>query len=291
MKKVIIILTFFCPATLLYGQNTPKSLLWKITKSGSKTESYLFGTFHEVSPSFFDSLTNVVTKLKQSDILFIEESVSVSKTPTISKQAQWSFKKWSTVLTNEQKGIFTRFVKKAEDTSYYNLSPLLLSLTTSRLYLSNFCQPDNPSAELMDHHIEKIALKHVKQVYSLDINQQILLKTESEKFTPLQDSLYASYSVRFMQSMLNDDYSDCQILNDYKHFDINYELDSDLTQSPGHAPLLIERNTKWTERLGKFLSANNCFVAVGFRHLFYKQGLIQQLRNLGYIVTPVPIER
>lgn len=281
----------FCSAKILYGQNTPKSLLWKITKAESKTESYLFGTFHEVNPSFFDSLTNVVTKLQQSDILLVEESISASKAPTISKLPQWSFKKWNALLTNEQKRIFTQFVKKAEDTSYYNLNPLLLSLTTSRLYLSNFCQSDKPSAELMDHHIEKIALKHSRQVYSLDTNQQILLKNEAGKFTRLQDSLYTAYSVRFMQSMLNDDFTDCRILNDYKNFDINYELESDLTQSPNHSVLLIERNKKWTVMLHKLLSANNCFVAVGFRHLFYRQGLIQQLRKLGCTVTPVPIER
>jgi len=291
MKKIAYIFTFFFFATSLYGQNTPKTLFWKVTIAGNKNESFLFGTFHEVNPSFFDSLTGVVAKLKQTDLLFVEESISVSKTPIIKKQPIWTFKRWSTVLSNEQKKIFAEFVKKAEDTSYYNLNPLILSLSTSRLYLRNFCQPGEPFTELMDNYIEKAALKYNKKVYSLDVNQGILLENEAEKFSSLQDSLYASYSINSMQSMLNDDSSNCQMLNDYKKFDINYELDLDLTKNADQSILLIERNAKWIQMLQQFLSTNRCFVAVGFRHLFYRQGLIQQLRNLGYTVTPVAIER
>lgn len=291
MKKIIFVSAFFFFATLLYGQNTFKTLLWKITSPESKHISFLFGTFHEVSPSFFDSLTNVVVKLQQSDMLFVEESISVSKTQNTTNQPLWTVEKWNNILTNEQKQIFTEFVKKAEDTSYYTLNPLLLSITTSRLYLTNFCNSDNPFTELMDHHIEKIALTNRKKVYSLDINQGTLLKNEAQKFSLFQDSLYASYSIHSMQSMLKEDLSDCEMLNDYKKFDINYELDSDLSQNSNKFPLLIERNRKWTMMLHESLSTNNCFIAVGFRHLCYKQGLIQQLRSLGYTVTAVQIER
>jgi uncharacterized protein len=291
MKKIIFVIPFVLFATLLFGQNTFKTLLWEIKSPESKNVSFLFGTFHEVSPSFFDSLTNVVSKLQQSDILFVEEGVSVSKKQSITNSPLWTVEKWSKLLTNEQKQIFIEFVKKAEDTFYYNLNPLLLSLSTSRLYLTNFCQLDEPFSEPMDHHIEKIALKQNKKVYSLDINQETFLKNTAEKFNLLQDSLYASFSIHLMQNMLKDNFSDCEILNTYKKFDIDYDLDLDLTQNPSKYPLLIERNTKWTMALHESLTTNNCFIAVGFRHLCYKQGLIQQLRNLGYTVTPVQIER
>lgn len=276
---------------MLYGQDVPKTLMWKITKSGSENISFLFGTFHEVNPSFFDSLTNVVAKLHQSDVLFVEERISTAKTSDLKKQPLWTFEKWNAILTTEQQQIFSKFVKKAEDTSYYNLNPLLLSLKISRAYLIYFCQSNVPSDELMDNHIEKIAIKAGKQVYSLDGNQGILLAKQAEGSSKFEDSLNISSSVRGMQHMLNDDFSDCKILNNYKSHDINYQLDLDLNQNPAYSPLLLERNTKWIKILDQSLLSNNCFVAVGFRHLFYKQGLIQQLRSLGYLVTPIPIER
>lgn len=291
MKKILFIFISFCFSTMLYGQDVPKTLMWKVTKSGSKNISFLFGTFHEVSPSFFDSLNNVVAKLHQSDVLFVEERISTAKTSDIKKQPLWTLKKWNTILTKEQQQIFNEFVKKADDTSYYNLNPLLLSLKISREYLVYFCQSNIPVDELMDHHIEKIAIKSGKQVYSLDSNQEILLAKQAKASSKFEDSLNISSSVLGMQNMLNDDFSDCKILNNYKSHDLNYQLDLDLTQNPAYAPLLLERNIKWIKILNQSLLSNNCFVAVGFRHLFYKQGLIQQLRSLGYVVTPIPIER
>ncbi|RZK74242.1 MAG: TraB/GumN family protein [Pedobacter sp.] len=290
MKNVIFVFTLFFSSTLLYGQNTPKTLLWKITREGNKHASFLFGTFHEVSPTFFDSLPEVVSTLKQADILLVEESVSESNISTSTQQPKWSLEKWNAVLTNEQKQTFNQFVKKSQDTSYYNLNPLLLSLTTSRLYLTNFCQSDKPFNQLMDHYIEKMAKNFNKSVYSLDINQQILLKNAAQELTSQQDSLYTFYSIRSMRSMLDEDFSDCAILREYKKLAINYKLDSYLSENPGLSLLLSERNIRWAKRLDELLSIKSCFVAVGFRHLMYQEGIIEQLRNLGYKVSPVPIQ-
>ncbi|RZJ99474.1 MAG: TraB/GumN family protein, partial [Flavobacterium sp.] len=285
MKKVTCMLIALCFGTLLHGQNLPKTILWKVTKPESNNVSYLFGTFHEVNPSFFDLLTNVVAKLKQSDVLFVEQRFSVPNKPTSKKQSSWSTIKWNKILTADQKKIFAEFVSKAEDTSYYNLPPLHLSHATFRLYSTGFCQSDNPTSKLMDPHIEKIAEKERKQIYSLDLNQGTIMDNEAEKFSSSQDSLYASYSTRYMENMLTTNLSDCELLNTYKKFDLNYEFDTDLSKNPASF-LLLDRNTKWIKILQQPLSKSNCFIAVGFRHLFYKQGLIEQLRNLGYTVTP-----
>jgi uncharacterized protein YbaP (TraB family) len=289
MNKVIAVLMTLCFLPFIYGQNIPKTILWKVMKPGSKYESFLFGTFHEVSPSFFDSLTEAVTKLQQSDILFVEQSITSSNEQLLTSQPLWSLKKWNSILTSEQAQTFTEFAKRAEDTSYYSLNPLLLTLTTSRLYLTNFCDSAASFPDLMDHHIERLAIKDKKQIRSLDINHGVLLKKEALGFSPLQDSLYASYSIHFMKSMLNNDLSSCQLVSAYKKFDINYEFDKDLFGDAASSILLIKRNKQWVRLLHKSFSSKNCFVAVGVRHLFYKQGLIQLLRNLGYRVTPLQI--
>lgn len=260
-------------------------------KPGSNHESFLFGTFHEVSPSFFDSLPEVITKFQQSEILFVEQSISVSNRKPLSAQPLWSSNKWNAILSGKQAQTFTEFTKKAEDTTYYQLNPLLLTLTTSRLYLTNFCDSTASFPDLMDHHIEKLAIKNKMKIQSLDINQEIMLKKEALGFSHLQDSLYASYSIHFMKNMLNNDLSDCNIITAYKNFDINYEFDKDLLENGTQSTLLIERNRRWILELDKSFSSNNCFVAVGFRHLFYKQGLIQLFKDLGYTVIPLQISR
>lgn len=289
-NRLVICLILVCLSTA-YGQDKPGTIFWKVSKQGSKNESYLFGTFHEVSPYFFDSLINVVDKLKRSTILFVEERISDSSNQLTSGQVEWSTDKWNARLTSQQAQIFSDFVKKSENKFYYTLNPLLLTLTTSRLYLLNFCQTDSALTDLMDHHIEKVAIKNGKMVQSLDTEQVSLLNKEADQFSSLQDSLYASYSVQFMKLMLDDDLRGCDMIRAYKRFDIDYEFDVDLLKNTARSPLLIQRNDRWIRLLEKAFPTNNCFVAVGYRHLMYKQGLVQQLRMLGYTVTPISISR
>lgn len=289
MKPTFLFFVWLCFAATLPAQDVPKTILWKVVKPGSNKQSFLFGTFHEVSPSFFDALSTATNKLKQSEILFVEESIATFQQGVPGKPPEWNLSKWKQLLSQEQLKLFTAFVQKAEDSSYYTLNPALLTLTTSRLYLSNFCSTDTAFTDLMDRHIEKIAVSSNKKVYSLDINHNLLLKKEAENFTPAQDSLSASYSIHFMKSMLDNDLSDCEIIRSYKNFELNYELDLDIRENTMYSTLLIERNNKWLKKMHHSFAENNCFVAVGFRHLFYRQGLIKGLRDLGYSVTPVPI--
>lgn len=287
MNKTALILISFFTSTIVYGQNHPQTLLWKVTKKGNKNASYLFGTFHEVSPSFFNTLSNAVSKLQQSEILFVEQRSDAKA--ALHPGAAWTAAKWKALLTPEQQELFTAFVNKADDTAYYRLNPLLLSLTMARLYLVNFCEADTSFTQLMDQHIEAIAAKEQQPVYSLDSNQNSFLNTTAESFTTRQDSLYASFGIKYMKSMLENNLEHCAILTAYKNFDIDYQLDKEITSKSPDYSLLVSRNKSWIPLLDKAFSVHRCFVAVGFRHLFYQQGLIQQLRKLGYTVEPIPV--
>ncbi|MDN5287549.1 MAG: hypothetical protein JWR38_3823 [Mucilaginibacter sp.] len=44
-------------------------------------------------------------------------------------------------------------------------------------------------------------------------------------------------------------------------------------------------------QLNKALREGDCFIGVGFGHLGYKEGLINQLRKAGFEVTPVSMKR
>jgi hypothetical protein len=288
MTKVLFLLSGLFFATLVYGQDHPKTLLWKITKKGNINESYLFGTFHEVSPKFFNSLSNAVNKLHKSDILFVEERIPAMEQLPAKEDSAWSSEKWKAILTKEQEDIFREFIEKIADTTCYTQSPLELLIGINRNYLLTFCETDTGFTELMDHHIEKLALKEDKQVHSLDINQNALINSISKRLSKQQDSLYAVSCILGMKSTLDSNLSACEIINTYKTFDIDYALDTDLKRSSADTLLLIDRNNKWTVILDNAFSSGNCFVAVGFRHLCYKQGLVQQLRKIGYEVTPIP---
>lgn len=281
----ILILGNICGS---FAQDQPKTLLWEVRRVNNPHVSYIFGTFHEVGPSFFNSLTNVVAKLNQANLVYVEEVKSRSTgsdNPNYYKY--WTKHQWQKFLTPDQNEIFMKYVSKAEDSSYFLLPPLTLLLGVSRLYMQNFCEEELFSYDLMDRYIEEKAKKQNIKVLSLDQGQTKIIRNASNSTNDYQDSLYATYSILYMKSMLDHDLTFCEIMQNYKKLEVNYELNKDISDNPDISPLLIDRNNKWVKKLkGSFLK-NNCFVAVGIRHLFFKQGLISVLRNHGYQVNPV----
>jgi uncharacterized protein YbaP (TraB family) len=51
--------------------------------------------------------------------------------------------------------------------------------------------------------------------------------------------------------------------------------------------LVKDRNQKWMKVLPALMQSKPQFVAVGALHLAGEEGLVQQLRNIGYTVTPL----
>jgi uncharacterized protein YbaP (TraB family) len=45
------------------------------------------------------------------------------------------------------------------------------------------------------------------------------------------------------------------------------------------------------KKLTNLLKENDCFVAVGLAHLMMECGLIQALRNEGFIIEPITIDQ
>lgn len=288
MIRFSIILFGLIHGACTYAQDQPKTLLWKVTKKGIKNQSYLFGTFHEANPSFVNSLTNAKNKLSESDILFVEQKISTGQPRIAQTRVTWNFEKWHAILTKEQQAIFREFVEKIADTTCYSQSPFELLLGITRNYMQTFCKTDSGFNELMDNYIENLALQGNKQVYSLDNNQQHIIEETSDRLKKSQDTIYASNCTMGMKSTLEGDTAACAFITAYRNLDINYNLDSMVLENAANKSLLVDRNNHWILTLNKAFASRNCFVAVGYMHLCFKQGLIQQLRKLGYTVTPVP---
>lgn len=286
MRKTIFSFFFILSTSYSHGQVAPNTILWEVSMPGSVNKSYLFGTFHEVNSTFFESLTNSIQMLNNCNKLFVEQRRADFNIKAMqnSELLSWNDSKWNIALNPEQRKVFENFVTKSEDSVYYKMQPLVLSLSLIRLYMQNFCDTINrDSGELMDHYIEKLALTKKMEVFSLDKNIALAFTPTSNS---LPDSVNVLTCINLMRKMLDDDASDCDIIRDYKNFKLNYEFEKEIHQQ-NNVLGLLERNGQWMSVLAKEFKKGNCYVAVGFRHLMYKQGLIQQLRGLGYTVAPV----
>jgi len=286
MLKFLVTALLIACASQSQAQNKPHTVLWQVHKPGTRHTSYLFGTFHEVNGPYFSSLTASAKHLSRAQLLFVERRSEDSKqVEKIGQEvASWNSVKWHSLLTSQQRSLFARFVEKAEDSTYYQQTPLMLRLGLSRIYGQNFCDTlDRVSGEqLLDRYIEKLALTQQIPVQSLD-TQVDVKKALSPVSNLAAEADHAAYCVDLMDKMLRNDGSECGFIQTYKRFELNYEF-----EQPGRDVLgLVERNENWMSILDGAFQKKNCFVAVGFRHLMYKKGLIQQLRRRGYTVTPV----
>jgi uncharacterized protein len=272
-----------------FGQNHPGTVLWEVTKPGIKHTSYLFGTMHEVNPDFFDALPNSVNKLKTAERVYLERVKSVpGNTTGAGRLLVWDSQKWNKLLKKDQKTIFESFVKKAEDSVYYRMAPLVLLRSLGGIYIQNFCDTTGrKSSEQMDRRIENLAIQNRKIPLSLDEDQtNILLKSTTDDYLFLEAG-YAAECVDLMDKMLRDDTSKCKVIEDYKAFNLDYQFQKEINHLQIPSPFLLERNNKWMITLDKAFGEASCFVAVGIGHLYLKEGLIQQLRAHGYQVVPV----
>lgn len=252
MIKYYLIFPALFITSIVCGQNLPKTILWEVAKDGNMHKSYLFGTFHEVDPAFFEALPNTMSKLKQADVLFVERKQNASNTVTENDRSFWTIDKWKVLLDKRQDSIFKAFTTKAGSNNYYHLPPLRLSMEIVREYLQFTCDREGrTSFEIMDDFIESIATKQEKKIFSLDKNHGAMINDAQNSFNYSLDSLYASVSIEYMENMLNENQSGCATLIEYKNFNLNYELDTDIKQGANYDALLTERNKKWQQLLTK----------------------------------------
>lgn len=285
----------FLPLLLLQSffgmcQDRPGTLLWEVSKPGVPHTSYLFGTFHEVNATFFSTIPNAVSKLDASEVLYVEQKKSNAQNMAGASQlAFWSREQWEGILNPKQEKIFAAFVEKAEDQTYYTYPPLILTSMLARIYLQNFCDTLNrESGELMDHYIEDMARFRQKQVLSLDRPHVDIVAKGAKTRDSTQNAGYAKAVIGLMEKMLKDDASDCEIVHNYTNFQIDYQLDAPI-KAASDVYQLHQRNDEWMVVLDKAFREKSCFVAVGYGHLQFKEGLIGQLRALGYLVKPIPV--
>lgn len=289
VKFLLVLLILLQP---IFGmcQDQPGTLLWEVSKPGVPYTSYLFGTFHEVNATFFSSLPQAVAKLDQSKVLYVEEKKSdVQQVNGAIQLTFWSREQWEGTLNAQQQKVFAAFVEKAEDRTYYTYPPLLLTSALARIYIQNFCDTLNrESGELMDHYIEEMAHSRQRQVLSLDRPQLDILADGANSRDSAQNAGYVKAVIELMDNMLKDDATDCEIVQNYTSFQIDYQLDAPI-QTASDAYQLHQRNDDWMIILDKAFREKPCFVAVGYGHLRFKEGLIGQLRALGYLVKPIPV--
>ncbi|MEZ4953111.1 MAG: TraB/GumN family protein [Saprospiraceae bacterium] len=264
----------------------PETVLFQITKSNSQFTSYLFGTHHAFGNSFFDSLKNAMPALISSEVL-IKENLDIPghlAEDIINRRS--SKTKWAKYL-NKEDLVFTENLFASSKLDFNKMTPTELHVFLSRYYKERVCHAKNSTDEYysLDDYIGSVAQKNNLKLIGLETTEeQIYLINKDVRGMPKK--VHKKRIARLIARIQSQSMDNCSEIDWYRKMEFDYNLEKPCQNKL----MLTDRNNKWMLQLKNHLASNNCFIAVGLSHLMFECGLINQLKDLGYSITPIKIK-
>lgn len=265
-------------------------LLWKISGNGLNKNSYLFGTHHLIDKDLIPQFDSILALCAQSDAVVGEMDL---KQPGMQKKMMQG----SVMKGKKMKDLVSAADYQLLDSEFKSLMGVGMSMLGSfkpmmlmtmhqlTLYLRSSGIKKQPVA--VDELFQRQARSEKKKVIgleTLDFQMNVLFNSMSLE----RQAEILMYEVREKDQIM----MDLSQLNEVYisgNLEKMQELDvEDESMRPEERKMLVDdRNANWVKQLPELFGQQSCFVAVGCLHLVGENGLINQLRLLGYTVEPV----
>ncbi|MBA4745994.1 MAG: TraB/GumN family protein [Muricauda sp.] len=261
------------------------TLLFEVKHPNSDKVSYLFGTHHAFSKSFFDTLSVAKTKLLTAETVVLESLDIPGKNSEDIINVRPKRTSWKSYLDKDDLAYVRNLLSKSP-VDFEKMLPAELHATLYRIYNIKKCKTRSdvdPDLSL-DGYVGALAKTNGKALIGLEsVAEQLDIMAKDLAGMPrrIHKRRLAAivYRLRNETATVN-----CEEVNVYKNQQFDFQLEADCK----NAVMLTDRNSRWMETLPELLLRKNCFVAVGLSHLRFKCGLIAQLREKGFLVTVLP---
>ncbi len=269
------------------AQDTPKSLLWKVTGPGVARPSYLFGTAHSRDERAFRFSDSVWIAMGRADVVAGELDLEKGRQNAMAMmnimllpdgkklQDLYAEKEWQRIDAHlkEDLGAMAAMVQR--------MKPFFVMAMLTE------AQMGTDREKVLDDHILSTARAQGQRVIGIETFEEQVRAMDA---LPLVEQ--AQMLLEYVDSE-GDAAEDLNALIDaYEAQDLDAMME--ITENSGQLPkgmekaLLTERNHRMAHRLDSIMrGGENVFFAVGAAHLPRKDGLITLLRDKGYTVEPV----
>lgn len=270
-------------------------LLWKVADNNTGKTSYVFGTHHFAPLSLLDSIKGLDAALQNADKVYGELDMQAAMDPSalMGMQQMMMAPADSTidkVLTTKQLAdLNMAWAKYGTDqiplNALYVLKPAGLSTQLAAL-MSAKVLPDINVGQGIDNELQVRARKAGKQVAGLETMEfqtNMLLgdpisKQAEDMVETIEDiDAEAGKLVRLTNAYLAQNYKDIETIC----------AESVLKNPESAEKMIISRNNNWMKQLAPEIKNTNLLVVVGAGHLVGDKGILNQLKQAGYTVTPV----
>lgn len=300
--RVTLLLTilFIFPLWILaQGDIYTGSLLWRISGSDNQKPSYILASHHLIDTSFIseipglqDAFSNCEAVVGEVDLRDKLKMDSIVEQTILVKEKKDLYK---TLLSEDDYNNLDRYLQVYCGASLPLLSkykPMVISTFLTLKSYADINPKFNPAQHIsIDEYVQKQGLTKRKEVVGLEtIEEQVALlyaQPFEEQLTDLMCSFHNLEKDQERIAKLEQYYKEARLSDIYT---LSFETDEDDACQFGQdnkLSLLDNRNNNWLKKLPQIFEANASFVVIGALHLVGEEGLLNQLAQLGYEVTPV----
>lgn len=311
MLKIKNIFTyFFLLSSFVLQAQLDNSIFWEIKANDDSKASYIFGTHHLYDFEFIKKNQTILDKLKQSDRMFGEIIINESDPSLIIKATLAMMMKDNSLdklMSKEDYQATVAYVKKVTNIDidknfmFKKFKPMALQQI---IMVSKYAQLDG------DKNLEDDG-DALEDMGSLSNSMDMFFQTKAKEYgaevMALETAdeqlkvLYDGYTLeRQTEMLLETVYGNDEDLGELKNMNELYQsqnlekLYSFIQKNMKENELkilLTDRNEKWIPIIDKHLKENkSLFIAVGAGHLPGQLGVLELLKNKGYIIKPVKIK-
>jgi uncharacterized protein YbaP (TraB family) len=275
------------PSVVPAGQNSEsdRALFWSIQKNGQQA-GYLLGTIHSEDPRVLDFSEDFLRKLKENEVFAME---MVPDLPTLERLTAYMNyppgESLESVIGNERytalESVLSGNQVPAEFLSRMKPWAVMLTLSTPPPE-TGFFMDFSLSLRASGSGLEVVGLETLEQQLSFLENMPMAMQLS------LLDQAIAEYGqVVEVHDQMVDTYLDnnlvaLQLLSD-EQLDAVGKSASDYFMESG----IHERNQRMAQVLLQQLETKTVFVAVGALHLPGEEGLLNILRQHGFVLSPL----
>jgi len=280
----VFLFFIWCLAKTLFAQSNHASLLWEISGNGLKKPSYLFGTIHLIAEQDFFFPKYMEKALKKSKKLIMEVDLTdVMGQINVMQLAMLDSGKTLADLYSIEDYEFIR--QTAFDSLQMNIERFKFMkpiFVQQQLFAQNIVSGGMKSYEL---HLLSLAVKFHKQTGGLETADEQLRILDSIPLSAQAAMLHEGLkNIHLQRKQL------AKMVQMYKSQNVEgmYQMLAEGEEVGAHADaLLANRNRKWIPLIENEIKKQSIFIAVGAGHLGGPDGVIQLLKQRGFLLRPV----
>lgn len=281
----------FALLAVVFSLSAFAQLFWRVSGNGLSKPSYLFGTHHLIEKEKIPNFDKIAAVVPQADVVVGEMDMSNMLGMQI-KMVKACMMKDTTMhdlLTQDEYALVDSRMKEVVGKGLDKLGIMKPVMLTTLYELMLYMKQNNlkKEPEAVDIVLQHKAKKAKKKIIGLEtIDQQVNILFNSSSLKQQAEGLVEAVKDKEKSLDIIGKLNEAYLAGDLKAMSQLVNEEQQMSDADKKV-MITDRNNKWMSQLKELMPKQSCFVAVGCMHLADEAGLVQQLKNAGYVVEPV----